>query len=413
MYTRDTRVEVFPFTQQQEGEQIIIGRRETNTFLALAPDAVKVLDLLAEGRTLGEVQEFYHERYGERPDLEEFLEELKARGFVASGEGAVSARKEVGQRAGQGVPENGFHFKWLPERLARTFFGRGTMAVGGLLIIAALAVLCFNPDLLPGRNVLLFHEHRALKVLTLLCLSYGAVFLHEMGHLVAARAAGVPSRLGIGHRLWMLVAETDLTGLWAVPKNKRYLPFLAGMFVDSIVTSLLLLVVFGYKKDWISLSEVSIELASAMLLIILLRLLWQCFFFIRTDLYYVLANLLGCRNLLTDTEDYLRNGWARLFSRRPRVDQSHIPAQERRYLRLYAPVYILGRLVALSVFVLVVLPVTWSYAQAIGHVLRTGYAADPYDFMDTIALAVVPLVTTSIGMGLWITGLAKRWRRKN
>jgi hypothetical protein len=50
--------------------------------------------------------------------------------------------------------------------------------------------------------------------LLVMVIGYATVFLHEMAHLVAARGAvGVSSRLGISHRLWYLVAETDMTGV--------------------------------------------------------------------------------------------------------------------------------------------------------------------------------------------------------
>ena len=65
--------------------------------------------------------------------------------------------------------------------------------------------------------------------------TYGGIFVHELAHLIAARAVGVNSRMGISHRLWYLVAETDLTGLWSVTRNQRYLPMLAGMIVDLTV----------------------------------------------------------------------------------------------------------------------------------------------------------------------------------
>lgn len=398
MYSPETRVEVYPFTRQPDGEQVIIGQQETNTFLSVSPDSIEVLDLLAEGRSVAEVREIYECRYGEPVDLKEFLEELEKRGFLS-----------LCGRARQ----NGREIRWHgdgAERLARILFSRIPLTLGSLLILAALGILCVEPQLFPGRDALLFGGHRAPKFLAFLALTYGTLFLHEVGHLLAALAVGVRSRLGFGNRLWILVAETDLTGLWAVPRSRRFLPLLAGMFVDSVIGALLLFLLLGGEQRKLALPETLTQLASALVFVILLRLLWQCFFFLRTDLYYVVAHLFGCRSLLQDTENYLRNARDRLLGRAPRIDQSRIPVDEAWVLRLYAPFYLLGRVVALCVFVLIVLPVTWAYIEVVGHSLQKGYDADPSGFLDSMALALVPLMTTSIGIGLWFASLVKRWR---
>jgi hypothetical protein len=96
MYTRDTVISVQPFTRQVEGEDVIIGRVETGVFLAIPFEAVEVLDALAQGKTIGEVSDLYQQKYGEAPDLDDFLHELESKGIVGprgqdeSGAGATS-----------------------------------------------------------------------------------------------------------------------------------------------------------------------------------------------------------------------------------------------------------------------------------------------------------------------------------
>src|SRR6201999_3517219 len=111
----------------------------------------------------------------------------------------------------------------------------------------------------------------------LVVISYIAVFLHEFGHLVATRAVGVNSRMGISHRLWYLVAETDLTGLWSVPRNQRYLPMLAGMIIDITVLSLIVLLLLCQDLRLFMLSSFSLHLLRAMAFTNLMRILWECF----------------------------------------------------------------------------------------------------------------------------------------
>src|SRR5215470_18920970 len=83
-YTRETFVTVHSFTRQPDGDEIIIGRKETGVFLAVPPEAVEVLEHLAQGKSVGEAADLYQQRYGEAPDLDDFLGLLESKGIVQS-----------------------------------------------------------------------------------------------------------------------------------------------------------------------------------------------------------------------------------------------------------------------------------------------------------------------------------------
>src|SRR6185436_7611074 len=146
----------------------------------------------------------------------------------------------------------------------------------------------------------------------------------EFCHLLAARAAGVKSRIGIGNRLWVLVAETDLTGLWAVPRNRRYLPLLAGPISDGVFASLIVFLLYSQSHGHLHLSSGMVGILRACLLLYLARLLWQLFFFVRTDFYYVIALFFGCKNLMKDTQRFIQSRLSYLFRGRSKEDQSRI-----------------------------------------------------------------------------------------
>ena len=52
-YALSDFVEVFPFTRQPEGDEVVIGRPDIGVFLALPAEAVEILDDLAAGRSVG------------------------------------------------------------------------------------------------------------------------------------------------------------------------------------------------------------------------------------------------------------------------------------------------------------------------------------------------------------------------
>jgi len=233
------------------------------------------------------------------------------------------------------------------------------------------------------------------------------LFVHEFAHLVAARALGVNSRLAISHRLWYLVAETDLTGLWSVPKGKRYLPILAGAIVDATSGCLLLLLVYANDLYGMRLPDRAVHLLRAIAFVYLMRLAWQCLLYMRTDFYYVIAAFFNCKSLMRDTETFLRNLMSGLFSRIRKVDQSSIPAKERRVISIYAVLWIGGRVVALSLLWAVTIPVAILYIKNLASVFRTGYAVDRANFVDSVLVAAYFLIPTVAGFALWFRSLLR------
>jgi hypothetical protein len=409
MYTRDTIISIQPFTRQAEGEDVIIGRVETGLFLAVPSEAVEVLDDLALGKTVGEAEDLYRQRHGETPDLEEFLSVLETKGIVKpvlqGDDGGAATATSSEQR-----PRVRYHFSNFPHRLAQRLFSLPVLAGCFALIILALAAAIQDPSLVPRPRDLYFPDRRALTWTILVAISYLTIFVHELGHLIAARALAINSRMGISHRLWYIVAETDLTGLWAVPKRKRYLPMLAGVLIDAVSGSLLLLLLFAREQQWLILSTLAVRLVRAMMFTYLMRILWQFFLFIRTDLYYVVASFLNCRNLLKDTEGFLRNQLARIFPFIRPVDQSAIPESERRVIRAYSVLWVAGRIFSITMLLGVTLPLAGLYLRNLSTTFKNGYRASPSDFVDAFLLAAYFFIPLIAGITLWLGGLIRRER---
>lgn len=408
-YPASARVTVYPFTRQGEGEERVIGRPDTDTFLALPCEAIEILDDLKNGSTVGEAQELYHERYGERPDLEDLLTVLEQKGFVQLAGGGAPATWETPATAETSTRK--YHLTSFPRSLARALFGPVALAISGLLVVLAIVAALIEPSIWPARDALYFEESMTLKMFILSVFTLGVVFLHELGHLIAVRATGVDSRLGLGNRLWMLVVETDMTGLWAVPRKLRYLPVMAGPIVDATSASVLLLIVFGDRRGWFSLGAFAEDVFAGAILIYLLGLIWQCFFFVRTDFYYVFSTYFDCKNLLRDTEVFLRNQLARVVPGMKPIDQSGIPKKELQVIRGYSVVWFLGRVLALWVLFTIVIPMLGLYAGSIGGAFSSGYSANPYRYLDALIITVFGLIPLLMGMWMWMSGLVQQWRK--
>jgi putative peptide zinc metalloprotease protein len=408
MFARDTVIAVMPLTHQKEGNEIIIGNPETGTFLAVSSDAAEVLNQLAQGKSVGQVSDLYQQKYGEKPDLDHLLSILQRKGLV--GPTGEHSRGERTPARAQQLSQPRYHFSNFPQPVAHLLFSRPVIGFYSLIVGLALTAIYRDPELRPAPADLFFPDHRALSCAVLIVFSYAAIVFHELAHLIATRAVGVNSRIGIGHRLWYAVAETDLTGLWAVPKRQRYLPMLAGILIDATSAATLVLLLFARRREWLVFSSVWMRLVRGMVFTYLMGIAWQFFLFVRTDLYYVIATVLNCRNLLGDTQVYLRNQLARIIPSVTPKDQSAIPRSERQVIRAYAVFWIAGRIWAVYVLLLVTLPVGVSYIQNLGAALKTGYSSNPSDFTDALVTAACFLVPIILGFMLWIGALLRRER---
>jgi hypothetical protein len=361
-YTADTHVVVQALTRQPDSGGILVGRKDLGLFLLLPPEAVEVLDDLARGMSVGEAEAIYRRRHGETPDLDDLLTSLEQRGFVQPAtDGSGLLETEAPDTLRRHPNPRSYHFEWISPRWAARLCGRPALAAGGLLVLLAATAVILNPSVVPGWRAAYFPNKTAAGLLYLMVLGLFTTFLHEMAHLIAARSRGVSCRFGIGNQLWFLVWETDMTGIWALPRGQRYLPILAGPLFDLVTAAALILVGFAQAGGWIALDPRVVQLGRALLFVYLMRLAWQCYFFLRTDFYYALSNLLGCKSLMNDTKAYLRNLLALLLRSGKKTDQSHIPAVERRMIPVYSAFWLVGRGLAFAMLLFIQIPLIFHY----------------------------------------------------
>jgi putative peptide zinc metalloprotease protein len=391
----DARVAVAQMTHRREGDEVTIGDPRRQVFLTIPAEAWEILSELAGGRTVGEALDLYERAHGETPDLDDFLGLLADEGLVAPWDDEAFA---VTDAAPDAAPP-----AWISPALARRLVGAPVVGFCSLVVAIAGVLVASDPGVVPGPSVLVFDDHLAAVLAALFVATTIGVLLHEFGHLLAARASGVPARIGIGHRLWIVVFETDMTGIWMEPKRRRYLAFMIGPVIDAVSAAVLIGVLWTHAHGWLHLAPVIVQFTGAVLFSYFLRLLWQCFVFVRTDFYFVAATALNCKNLLGDTEDLLRNRVARLRRRQPLVDQSAIPPAEMRAVRGYAVVWLAGRALAFSSLFLVSGPVLWAYGVQLARAATGGQSS--YGTVDLLTLGILGLSTPVAGLVMWIRSL--------
>ncbi|HEX3965793.1 MAG TPA: hypothetical protein VHZ03_55655, partial [Trebonia sp.] len=353
-------VHVYPYTHRVEDDSVVLGDPQRDAFVCVPLEGLEILRLLEAGRSVGDARAEFFARSGEQVDIADFLGELEQYGFVAPAAGDDESTSDLADHR-QGGPEKAFAWgltlPWLTPRICRALTCWPVLVVYGLIVAGGFALLGDDTGIMPTPQSLLFPIDFAPLAWSLFAIAVFSVFLHEVGHLAVARAAGYPARIRISNRLYVLVAETDMSGIWLAPKRTRYLAFMIGSLIDAVSASFVVGFLWLTRHGWIDPPRWIPLLASAVLLAYGTRLVWQWFLFLRTDGYYVIATAFGCKNLLSDTGDFLRNMISRTLRRPVRIDQTKIPRKEMRVVYAYSVLWILGRLIALTVYFGIGLPV--------------------------------------------------------
>jgi putative peptide zinc metalloprotease protein len=383
---------VIPLSIQKDDNSYLVGNADSGDFYQFPEVAVRVLDMLRLGDSAPAIRAQLLAEAGETFDVDGFVEQLTAIGFVHPVGHPPSPQPAA-------LQDSRRIFNVDP-RFARAVFA-WPMLCGYLAIMAyALGCAVLDPRLRLNPNAFYADANRTPLLLLILALSFVQVCLHESGHMLAAARHGVRSRYGIGNRLWMVVAESDLSGILALPKGQRYFPMLAGLLVDLLCAALLTLTLGTLLRA--GAGGFTIQLVQAVILQIFIGVTWQFNIFVKTDVYFVLCNYFSHPDLDRDARRYLRGLLYR--ATRGRLGDPPAIAQPRglQGLRVFAAIWLFGRIGSLFILFGMFLPTMAQYVQSALRLLR-GPPAAFWMACDTIAYVAIMLTMLSAGMYLWLT----------
>lgn len=396
----DTRYFVIPLSIQPEGEDFLIGSAEMEDYYQIPAAGHRVVTMLQAGSTPGEIKATLASEGGEMVDVDDFLAMLLSIGFLYP---AAEAHRHA-ERLATRDEDKRILFRADPK-LARAIFSLPMLAAYLAVLGTAGWFAISDPALRIDRMAFFIERDLALTLVTLLLLSSAAVALHELGHMLAAARYGVSSRLGIGNRLWNIVAEADLSGIWQLPRGQRYLPLMAGMMVDLLMIALVTLTIAALRHQGVG--GFPILLLHALMLQIFVTLIWQSNLFLRTDIYYLLSNYLGYPNLDGDARIYLRDLLHHLSGGRFGTPAGAPAYKSIGVLRAFAVLWLLGRIAAVAVLILIFLPTLWRYAVKTWEAYRDP-AASMYTVYDFGIFAFLSALILAGGLYMW---LRRRWPR--
>jgi putative peptide zinc metalloprotease protein len=350
-----SRVRLRPLRQRPGGDGWVIGRIETGDFITVPEVAHRVIALLGEGRTVGDVAGRVRAETGTSFAVADFVAALDELGFVAAIDDQARPDKARPRPS----------LSWLAPRHVRWLTHPLMPAVVAGFAVAAVVMLALHPALLPSSRVLVWSRRAGLVLAVNAAIAWALILVHEGAHLALARAVGAPARITLGTRLQFLAAQTDVSGVWAAPRRTRMTVYLAGMGIDVCVAGSCLLIAGLAGLHGLARHLLAVAAAET-----ILGLLAQFMVFMRTDIYFVLQDLTGTANLYAEGSAYLRYLGRRATRpirpvRAAGEDPSQdYPAARRRAIRLYSALLLAGTAVCLGIEFAVTLP---ALITLIGH----------------------------------------------
>lgn len=289
--TPGSRVGLRPLSVRPEGDGFMVGDLARGEFITVPAIGVVVINALRGGLTVTEVADRAREEAGTDVDVADFVGTLTDLGFVASIDG-------VAVQSGP-VPEltSGGRLGEVAARLARPLYSAPAWALYALLFAACVVSLTTVGWLRPRSGQFFFLSSPVLSIALLTIIGIPLGMLHELAHWLGARIEGVPARITISRRYYLLVFQTDLSALWALPRRRRFRALLAGLAFETLVTAVLLCGRAAQHLHWWHPQPGLARLLAALVLLQVISISFQFVVFLRTDLYAVLITGLGYLNL--------------------------------------------------------------------------------------------------------------------
>jgi len=373
-----SRVSLRPLAVHPEDGEFVVGRVDTGVFVSVPEIGARALGYLREGRSLAEVEAQLAAEDGSAVDVQAFAAELLELGFIAA----------VDEVPIHSTDRTHNHLPWLKPCHVRWLFSRPIAAAYAALLTIAAVTVTLHPDVLPRVQDFFWSPRLSLVMALNLLVGWLHAGGHELAHLVAARAEGIPSHIRAGTRLQYLVLQTDVSGAWSLPRPARYRIYLAGVLWDLMVASLLLLALAHAESP-----EPVAGLLRAWILVIAFGLLGEFAFYMRTDIYFVFQDLLHSRNLFHEAQRLLLHRLRKLFpksSERPDPLEGFTHSGRRKVI-LYAGLLIAGTTLSLGRYLLIGIPILIELVTQAAEELVSGYRAhDATSIFDGgVALLVV------------------------
>jgi len=386
--TLDSRLLLVPIVIRKDKKHYIIEDTLSGDFYEMPKVCVDAINLINQGEQIGEIEQTLKKNYPtEVIDLLDFAEQLLELELVNEIDGVKIEKKQP--------PKEGFGILRIPPKLGQLFFNKFTYPVYVCLFVFNLVLFAIHPSLFPHHKDIFVFDIMVLNVILWMTFTFILVLVHELGHVLAMRAHDLPTKVEVSHRLFFVVLETDMSSVWKLAPKDRNILFLSGLCFDTV----LLFIALISQLMFPNITGITDGLLNLAIFDIVIRIIFQFCFYMKTDLYYVFENVSGCYNLMENAQQKIRNHFSFLKSKK---SEEVVFLDEKKIVFLYSIFYFLG--VAVTIFIF--------FKYYIPEIIFAGKQLLPGFGRLPTSLAFWDAVLFSLQVGIFLLLLLYSWRKK-
>ncbi|MBM7650712.1 hypothetical protein [Neobacillus cucumis] len=338
----NSSLRLVPIEIRKDKKHYIVENKISSEFYEMPEICIDAINLINHGKILAEIECQLKDKYPkEDVNLVDFALQLQDLHLIEVIDGINVVREEKKKEQ--------LGFLWLSPRIGKFFFNKFSYYLYGTLFILNIVLLLTHSYLFPHYKDLFLFDYMALNIPAWIVITFLTVFIHEFGHVLAIRAKNLPTKLGAGHRLFVVVLETDMSSVWKLPLKERNVLFLAGLCFDTVILSIALLSQLIAGDG----SEIFLGIMNIIVLDTFIRMIYQLCIYMKTDFYYVLENVSGCYNLMENAQRLIRR---KLPLLKFNEVEDEVFDGERKTVFIYSIFYLIGVGLTVSLYVFFYIP---------------------------------------------------------
>ncbi|MHC0036144.1 zinc metalloprotease [Pseudoneobacillus sp. C159] len=331
----DSKIKLHPLNIRKEAKHFVVEDQLTGEFFEMPEVCIIAIQKITEQVPLEIIEtELKYSFPNEDVDILEFVNQLIELEMIEEIDGE---KVEIEERK-----QEKLGLTSISPWVGQLFFNKTTKVIYSILFLFCVSLLVWKPSLFPHYKDLFVFDAMYQNIFLWILVGTLLVLIHELGHILAARAYELPTRLDVSHRLFFVVLETDLSLAWKLAPKDRIFIYLAGICFDTVLlfAALIVQAIIPQADNLVS------GILAFIVLDVFIRFIYQCGVYMKTDFYYVLENLTGSYNLMENAKRFI-------FNKKQEVIAF---AGEKKIILTYTVFYFVGIFLTLLLFVFFYIP---------------------------------------------------------
>lgn len=377
-----------PIEIRKDHKNYIVEDKLSGEFYEMPEVCIDAINLIIQGVLLADIERVLIDKFpNEDIDLLEFVQQLLELELIENIDDIKVIKNQT--------PKEHMGFLWISPKVGKFFFNKFTLPLYSVIFILNIVIFILQPSLFPHREDIFVFDLMVANVFFWMMFAFIFVLVHELGHIFALRAQNLPTKLEVSHRMFFVVLTTDMSPVWKLTPKERNVLFIGGLCFDSVLLFISLVFQLLISADhWFLQGLMNLAVFD-----IVLRMLFQCCIYMKTDLYFVFENVSGCYNLMENAKQTIGQRFSLLKSK---SSEEVVFSGENKTVFIYSLFYFLGVILTVVLYFMYYIPEVIYAAKK----LLPGFVQPPTSlhFWDALVF--------SLQVCIFIILLLYSWRKK-